>query len=229
MAGRITTYSGTSLTITVDYTGGSGTFASWTITDTGSQGATGPTGAPGPTGPTGPQGIQGNPGPTGPTGPTGSPGPTGPTGPTGSTGAPGPTGPTGPTGPPGPLPSTNYDVGAIVIAMNVSTSAYFFASSVAGSNLLVLSSTSTTTSPPDWNFTTGWRYSGAVSGSHFGGLITGQGSGNPGWANPSAGVTTLSGTWRVLSYYNRERFYGYDGGYNTYSRVAYGLLVQRIS
>ncbi len=230
MAGRITTYSGTSLTITVDYTGGSGTFASWTITDTGSQGATGPTGAPGPTGPTGPQGIQGNPGPTGPTGPTGSPGPTGPTGPTGSTGAPGPTGPTGPTGPPGPLPSTNYDVGAIVLAMNVSASNLFFGSTIAGSNLLVITSTSTSmASSPNWDFTTGWVYGDIAVGNRFGGFILNSGTGNPGWAAPSAGVASLSGTWRVLTYYTAARNYGYSAYYNQYSRSALGALVQRIS
>ncbi len=76
MAGRITTYTTTSLTITVDYVGGSGTFASWTITDTGS---IGPQGAQGATGPQGAQGAQG------PTGAQGATGPTGPTGPSGAT------------------------------------------------------------------------------------------------------------------------------------------------
>jgi hypothetical protein len=114
VAGAITAYSATTLTISVDYVGGSGTLSTWTITDTGSQGIqgvtgatgatgpTGPTGATGPTGPTGPTGLTGSPGPTGPTGPAGSPGPTGLTGPTGATGSPGPTGPTGPTGSAGP-------------------------------------------------------------------------------------------------------------------------------
>jgi hypothetical protein len=69
MAGTITAYSGTSLTVSVDYVGGSGTVSNWTFTNTGSQGATGPTG------------------PTGATGPTGT-GPTGVTGPTGATGSP---------------------------------------------------------------------------------------------------------------------------------------------
>jgi hypothetical protein len=86
MAGAITAYSSTSLTISVDYVGGSGTYTAWTITDTGSQGATGPTGPSGSPGPTGPTGA---PGPTGPTGTPGSPGPTGPTGPTGPAGVPG--------------------------------------------------------------------------------------------------------------------------------------------
>jgi hypothetical protein len=78
--GIITAFSGTSLTITSDTTGGSGTYTSWNITAAGNVGATGPTGA------------NGNVGATGPTGPTGAAstvaGPTGPTG----------TGPTGPTG-----------------------------------------------------------------------------------------------------------------------------------
>jgi hypothetical protein len=60
--GIITAFSGTSLTITSDATGGSGTYTSWNITVTGNVGATGPTGATGPSGT----------GPTGPTGPAGS-------------------------------------------------------------------------------------------------------------------------------------------------------------
>jgi hypothetical protein len=62
------------MVVSVDNTGGSGTFSAWNISSAGDKGATGS---------------------TGPTGPTGSPGPTGPTG------SPGPTGPTGPTGPSG--------------------------------------------------------------------------------------------------------------------------------
>jgi hypothetical protein len=76
--GIITSFSGTTLIMTSDATGGSGTYTSWNI------------------------GVAGNVGATGPTGPTGTAGAsvTGPTGPTGPTGA-GTTGPTGPTGPAG--------------------------------------------------------------------------------------------------------------------------------
>jgi hypothetical protein len=74
MEGVITSYSNSTMVVSVDNTGGSGTFSAWNISSAGDKGATGS---------------------TGPTGPTGSPGPTGPTG------APGPTGPTGPTGPSG--------------------------------------------------------------------------------------------------------------------------------
>jgi hypothetical protein len=73
--GIITSFSGTTLIMTSDATGGSGTYTSWNI------------------------GVAGNVGATGPTGPTGTAGSAGPTGPTGaaSTTA-GPTGPTGAAG-----------------------------------------------------------------------------------------------------------------------------------
>jgi hypothetical protein len=64
MEGSITAFSGTSLTVNVDYIGGSGTYASWNITVTGAVGATGPQGATG-------VGANGNPGATGATGPSG--------------------------------------------------------------------------------------------------------------------------------------------------------------
>jgi len=87
--GIITSFSGTSLIITSDAFGGSGTYTSWNIVAAGNVGATGPTGptgavstTPGPTGPTG--AVSTTPGPTGPTGNTGTGGPTGPTGPTGT-------------------------------------------------------------------------------------------------------------------------------------------------
>jgi hypothetical protein len=113
MEGVIASFSGTTLTITVDFTGGSGTLASWNIVATGTVGATGPTGptgvtgpagATGATGPTGLTGVTGATGPTGPTGPAGATGPTGLTGATGPVGATGPTGVTGATGPSGPSP-----------------------------------------------------------------------------------------------------------------------------
>ena len=52
-------YSGSTLTMTCDVTGGSGTHADWLFAVAGQQGATGATGATGPTGPTGPQGPPG--------------------------------------------------------------------------------------------------------------------------------------------------------------------------
>lgn len=47
MHGRVTAYSGTSLTVEVTNVGGSGTLADWTITISGTRGATGSTGATG--------------------------------------------------------------------------------------------------------------------------------------------------------------------------------------
>lgn len=47
MHGRVTAYSGTSLTVSVTNIGGSGTLADWTITLSGTQGSTGATGATG--------------------------------------------------------------------------------------------------------------------------------------------------------------------------------------
>jgi len=72
MEGVITAFSGTSLTVSVDFFAGTGTYSAWNIVAAGAAGPTGPTGAAsnvaGPTGPTGP---------TGATGPTGSIYPTG--------------------------------------------------------------------------------------------------------------------------------------------------------
>lgn len=101
MEGVITSYSGSTLIVTMDVIGGSGTKTDWTINLAGSRGATGATGPTGPTGPTGATGPQGDTGAQGPTGPTGPQGPTGATGPQGDTGPQGPTGPTGPQGPTG--------------------------------------------------------------------------------------------------------------------------------
>ena len=99
MEGSITSFSTTSLIVNVDYTGGSGTFASWNVTSSGAVGSTGPTGLQGTTGPTGPQGTTGPTGLQGTTGPTGIQGPSGPTGIQGTTGPTGLQGTTGPTGP----------------------------------------------------------------------------------------------------------------------------------
>src|SRR5262245_15828971 len=54
MEGLVTTYSGTSITINVDSTLGSGTFSTWNLAPAGSQGIQGPAGPTGSTGPTGP-------------------------------------------------------------------------------------------------------------------------------------------------------------------------------
>jgi hypothetical protein len=91
----------TSITVSVDTTSGSGTFASWSFSVAGLVGVTGPTG------PTGPTGVTGGTGGTGGTGAVGGVGATGVTGVTGAgvtgvTGATGPTGPTGVTGTTGP-------------------------------------------------------------------------------------------------------------------------------
>lgn len=101
MEGVCTAYSGTSLTVLMDNSSGSGTFASWTINIAGERGATGPQGPTGATGATGSTGPQGPAGATGPQGPTGLTGATGSTGPQGPQGVAGPTGPTGPQGPAG--------------------------------------------------------------------------------------------------------------------------------
>jgi hypothetical protein len=81
--GIITSFSGTTLVITSDAFGGSGTYTSWNIVAAGNVGATGATGATGPTGTSGASVT----GPTGPTGTAGSSGPTGPTGPAGGGGS----------------------------------------------------------------------------------------------------------------------------------------------
>jgi hypothetical protein len=80
MEGRVTAYSGTTLTIGVDLTSGSGTFSDWNINLAGVQGTAG---APGATGPQGPAGNTGAPGPQGPQGIQGNPGATGSPGPAG--------------------------------------------------------------------------------------------------------------------------------------------------
>jgi hypothetical protein len=66
MEGQVTAYSGTSLTVNVDLTNGSGTFADWNINLAGVYGATGAPGATGPAGPAGPAGPLGAMGPEGP-------------------------------------------------------------------------------------------------------------------------------------------------------------------
>jgi hypothetical protein len=83
MEGLVTSYSGTSLIINVDTTGGSGTHADWNLNVAGNVGPQGPQGPSGPAGSTGSPGSTGAAGPVGPSGPQG---PTGPTGPAGSDG-----------------------------------------------------------------------------------------------------------------------------------------------
>ena len=57
MNGPIASYSSTTMTVTVDNIGGSGTLNDWTIRKSGTQGTTGATGSTGSTGPTGPVGV----------------------------------------------------------------------------------------------------------------------------------------------------------------------------
>jgi hypothetical protein len=59
MAGVVTAYSGTTLTINSQASIGSGTYTAWTFVVIGSQGATGPTGPTGPIGFTGSSGSAG--------------------------------------------------------------------------------------------------------------------------------------------------------------------------
>lgn len=87
MEGTVTSYSGTSLVVSMENVGGSGTLGDWNINLAGLVGATGSAGANGATGPTGATGSAGSNGATGPTGPAGGTGATGATGPTGPTGA----------------------------------------------------------------------------------------------------------------------------------------------
>ena len=115
LEGTITSYSGSSMTVNIDNTGGSGTIYNWNLgvgsnLAAGGAGATGPAGPAGPAGPTGatgPQGVQGVPGPQGA---QGVPGPIGPQGLQGNVGPQGPTGATGATGPSG---ASNVTLGKI--------------------------------------------------------------------------------------------------------------------
>jgi len=103
MEGEITVKAGQVITINVDLTNGTGTYADWMIGLTGERGATGAQGPQGIQGPAGgPMGPAGPPGPMGPSGPEGPEGPEGPIGVTGATGATGAAGVPGPAGPTGP-------------------------------------------------------------------------------------------------------------------------------
>ena len=72
--GEITSFTGTTLTVLVDYTNTTvGSSSSWTFSAVGTVGPTGATGATGATGPTGDNGATGATGPTGDTGAKGDP------------------------------------------------------------------------------------------------------------------------------------------------------------
>jgi hypothetical protein len=72
MEGLVTSYSGTTLVINVDTTGGSGTLASWNINAAGNVGATGATGTTGATGAAGSTGATGTTGTAGTNGTNGT-------------------------------------------------------------------------------------------------------------------------------------------------------------
>ena len=95
-------YTGTTLTVNVTRTIGTGTYTSWTVNLDGAVGIEGDIGRTGVTGPTGATGATGATGWTGRTGATGATGWTGSTGATGATGWTGATGLTGWTGSTGP-------------------------------------------------------------------------------------------------------------------------------
>jgi hypothetical protein len=149
MEGPVTGFSATSFTVGVDLTGGSGTYALWSISVAGQQGVTGPagtgtvgaTGATGLTG-TGTQGATGATGATGPTGPAGT-GTVGATGATGLTGT-GTVGATGATGPAGSGSSMYITVNGFTQA-NINT-AITTANSAPGSTVFFPAGTYTVTS-----------------------------------------------------------------------------------
>ena len=104
MEGPIATYSGTSMTITIQNSGGSGTYTAWTIVNTGQvgaqgvQGAAGSAGAQGAVGAQGVQGATGSAGAQGVQGAAGSAGAQGVQGAAGSAGAQGSVGAQGSAG-----------------------------------------------------------------------------------------------------------------------------------
>ena len=97
MEGPIATYSGTSMTITIQNSGGSGTYTAWTIVNTGQVGAQGVQGAAGSAGAQGVQGAAGSAGAQGSVGAQGSAGAQGVQGAAGSAGAQGVQGAAGPS------------------------------------------------------------------------------------------------------------------------------------
>jgi hypothetical protein len=101
LEGVISNISGLTITVNVDFVGGtqgSGPYANWYFSIAGNIGSTGATGNQGATGPAGTQGTVGGTGATGATGPQGSQGATGATGPQGATGTGGASGVNGVTG-----------------------------------------------------------------------------------------------------------------------------------
>ena len=98
MEGPIATYSGTSMTITIQNSGGSGTYTAWTIVNTGQVGAQGVQGATGSAGAQGVQGAAGSAGAQGVQGAAGSAGAQGSVGAQGSAGAQGVQGAAGSAG-----------------------------------------------------------------------------------------------------------------------------------
>jgi hypothetical protein len=143
MEGPVTGFSAASFTVGVDLTGGSGTYALWSISVAGQQGVTGPagTGTVGATGATGLTGT-GTQGATGPTGPAGT-GTVGATGATGLTGT-GTVGATGATGPAGSGSSMYITVNGFTQA-NINT-AITTANSAPGSTVFFPAGTYTVTS-----------------------------------------------------------------------------------
>ena len=87
LEGSVSSYSGTSLVVNIDYVAGSGTYASWNISIAGNIGSAGATGATGAAGTNGSAGVTGVTGPSGSTGANGNAGSIGATGPTGTAGA----------------------------------------------------------------------------------------------------------------------------------------------
>jgi len=185
----------------------------------------GATGAVGPTGPTGPNGASGPAGPTGPLGPTGATGVTGPTGPTGGQGATGVTGPTGPLGPTGPAGATGPAGSVGVTSLNGQTGAITNTDIDAiGSVIVAVYAINAPSTAPG---TYGWQTTNAnttVAGSNLRYNFTiptytevagirswytkNVGSNSPSY---NGGGTSLSGTWRTLSYENR---FGSEGDGN---------------
>ena len=98
MEGSITAFSGTALTVNVDYVGGSGTFATWNITNAGAVGTSGYSGYSGQNGSTGATGTSGYSGYSGSNGSTGTSGYSGYSGYSGINGATGATGTSGYSG-----------------------------------------------------------------------------------------------------------------------------------
>ena len=133
MEGNITAFSGTALTVNVLYTGGSGTIASWTITDAGISGTSGYSGysgysgTNGTNGATGTSGYSGYSGTNGTNGATGTSGYSGYSGATGSTGTSGYSGYSGATGSAGTSGFSGYSGagGSFSVSATTSNTTYY--------------------------------------------------------------------------------------------------------